>query len=41
MAPKVRAAVRFAENTGKRSIICSLTNILEALSGRTGTVIHK
>ncbi len=41
MAPKVRAAVRFAENTGKRSIICSLTNILEALAGRAGTAIHK
>ena len=41
MAPKVRAAVRFVENTGKRAIICSLTNIFEALAGRAGTVVHK
>ncbi len=41
MAPKVRAAVRFAENTRNSAIICSLTNMGEALAGRTGTVIHK
>lgn len=41
MAPKVRAAVRFAENTRNSAIICSLTNMSEALAGRTGTVIHK
>lgn len=41
MAPKVRAAVRFAENTGNRAVICSFTNIFEAIAGRTGTVVHK
>jgi carbamate kinase len=41
MAPKVKAAVRFAENTGNRAIVCSLKNISEAIAGRTGTVIRK
>ena len=41
MAPKVRAAVRFVENTRNSAIICSLTKMSEALAGRTGTVIHK
>ncbi|HKZ62740.1 MAG TPA: hypothetical protein VJZ68_10080 [Nitrososphaera sp.] len=41
MAPKVRAAIRFAEKTGNSSVICSLENISEALSGRTGTIVHK
>jgi carbamate kinase len=41
MAPKVKAAVRFAENTGNRAIVCSLKNISEAIADRTGTVIRK
>jgi carbamate kinase len=41
MAPKVKAAVRFAENTGNRAIICSFTNIFEAIAGRAGTVVRK
>jgi carbamate kinase len=41
MAPKVRAAVRFAENTGSSAIICSLAKIGTALTGRTGTVVRK
>ncbi len=41
MEPKVKAAVRFAENTGNRAIVCSLKNISEAIAERTGTVIRK
>lgn len=41
MAPKVKAAVRFAENTGNRAIVCSLKDISEAITGKTGTVIRK
>ncbi len=41
MAPKVRAALRFAENTGNRAIICSLKKIGEALVERTGTIVRK
>lgn len=41
MAPKVKAAVRFAENTRNSAIICSLRSMSEAIAGRTGTVIRK
>lgn len=41
MAPKVRAAVRFAENTGNSAIICSLKKMGEALARRSGTIVCK
>jgi len=41
MAPKVRATVRFAENTGKSAIICSLEKMNAALAGKTGTIVRK
>jgi carbamate kinase len=41
MAPKVRAAVRFAENTGNSSIICSLEKMSQALPGRSGTIVRR
>ncbi len=37
MGPKVDAAVRFVEATGKRSIITSTENILESIKGNAGT----
>lgn len=39
MAPKVEAAIRFAESGGERAIIASLGNLIEALDGKTGTQI--
>jgi len=40
MLPKIQAAVAFAKsNPGKRAIITSLYNAVEALEGKTGTVI--
>lgn len=37
MEPKVKAAIRFMENGGKRAIISSLEKLNEALEGKTGT----
>ncbi len=40
MLPKVLAAIKFAKaNPGKKAIITSLYNAVEALEGKTGTVI--
>ncbi len=40
MLPKVLAAIKFAKaNPGKKAIITSLFNAVEALEGKTGTVI--
>jgi len=40
MLPKVEAAMRFVRNNpGKRAIITSLDRCLEALEGKTGTVV--
>ncbi len=40
MLPKIQAAVSFAkENPGKKAVITSLFKSIEALEGRTGTVI--
>jgi carbamate kinase len=37
MAPKVQAAIRFVESGGERAIIADLSNLTEALDGKTGT----
>jgi carbamate kinase len=39
MAPKIRAALDFVKNDGKKAIITSLEHINEALEGKTGTTI--
>jgi carbamate kinase len=39
MGPKVKAAIRFAENTGHKAIIANLNKIREALEGTSGTTI--
>ena len=40
MLPKVEAAMRFVRaNPGKRAIITSLDKCLDALEGKTGTVV--
>lgn len=41
MGPKVEAAVKFVENGGRRAVIASLTQAVEALRGRAGTTIVK
>lgn len=41
MGPKVKAALRFVRNGGKRSIIARLDEALEALEGKAGTQITK
>jgi carbamate kinase len=40
MGPKVEAACRFVEQGGSYSVITSLDNIVDAASGRTGTVVR-
>ncbi len=39
MGPKVMAAMRFVEHTGKEAIITSLDKVIDALNGKTGTKI--
>ena len=39
MGPKVRAACRFAQDTGRRAVIGSLPEIREMLAGEAGTTI--
>lgn len=39
MEPKVKACIRFLEAGGKKAIITSLDKAVEALQGKTGTVI--
>jgi len=41
MAPKVMACIRFLESGGEKAIITSLNKAIEALEGKTGTVISK
>lgn len=42
MLPKVQAAVQFAESKkGRKAIITSLNKALEALNGKTGTVVEQ
>lgn len=41
MEPKVRASVRFVENTGHEAIIANLSKIREALKGNSGTIIYR
>ncbi|MCD6512406.1 MAG: carbamate kinase [Thermoplasmata archaeon] len=40
MGPKVKAAIRFIKNGGKRAIITSLDKSWDALNGNAGTQIH-
>jgi carbamate kinase len=41
MGPKVASAVRFVERGGERAIITSLGAAVQALAGKTGTIITK
>ncbi len=41
MGPKVGAAMKFVEDGGKRAIISSLDKAVDALEGKTGTIITK
>jgi len=42
MLPKVQAAVKFAESkSGRKAVITSLNKAQDALTGNSGTVIHK
>jgi len=41
MAPKVRACIRFLEWGGSKAIITSLDKAVEALEGKTGTLISR
>ncbi|MGH9934202.1 MAG: carbamate kinase, partial [Nitrososphaerales archaeon] len=41
MEPKVKAAIRFVENTGNEAIIANLTGIKDALRGKSGTIVYK
>ncbi|MGN6275224.1 MAG: amino acid kinase family protein [Solirubrobacterales bacterium] len=40
IAPKVEAACRFAEATGRRAAIGSLRNVVRAVQGEAGTQVH-
>lgn len=39
MGPKILASIDFVKSTGKRATITSLGKIVEALEGKTGTLI--
>jgi carbamate kinase len=39
MGPKIRAAIEFIENGGRRAIIASHENLVEAMAGKAGTRI--
>lgn len=39
MAPKIRAAVKFVRNGGKKAIITTLGSVCGALQGKTGTAV--
>lgn len=41
MGPKVKACIRFLEWGGEKAIITSLDKALEALEGKTGTLIYR
>ena len=41
MGPKVRACMQFVEHGGQRAIITSLDKAVDALAGKTGTIIVK
>ncbi len=41
MEPKVRAAIRFAENTGKNAVITSLGKARKAVELKSGTIVYK
>ena len=41
MGPKVKACIRFIESGGKKAIITSLDKAIDALEGKTGTLIYK
>lgn len=40
MGPKIRSAIRFLKNGGREVVICSPSQIKEALRGEAGTRIH-
>ena len=40
MGPKVKACIRFLEWGGKKAVITSLDKAVDALEGKTGTLIH-
>jgi carbamate kinase len=39
MGPKIQAAIEFIENGGRRAIIASHDNLVEAMAGKAGTRI--
>lgn len=41
MEPKVKAAIRFVENTGNEAMIANLSKIREVLKGNSGTIVYK
>jgi len=41
MGPKMQAAIRFVKAGGDKAIITSLDHAVDALEGRTGTIIRK
>ncbi|RLC50516.1 MAG: carbamate kinase [Candidatus Cloacimonadota bacterium] len=41
MGPKITAAIRFVKAGGEKAIITSLEKAIEALEGKTGTIIEK
>jgi len=41
MEPKIKACIRFLESGGEKAIITSLDKAVEALEGKTGTLIYR
>jgi len=41
MLPKIEACINFVQKTGRPALITDLTNLVDALEGKTGTIITK
>ncbi len=41
MKPKVQAAIRFAENTGKTAVIAAVGKVRKAVELKSGTIVYK
>ncbi|MCL2065083.1 MAG: carbamate kinase [Candidatus Cloacimonetes bacterium] len=41
MGPKIQAAIRFVKNGGRQVLITSIERIVDAIEGKTGTLIEK
>jgi carbamate kinase len=41
MGPKVQSAIEFVQNTGNSALITNIENLMQAIEGKAGTLIHQ